>query len=650
MKNRAVEIISRGALGGLGFGLAVGIVHFAIGIALIISMGQPPMTWFAAKTILMEVPLAVIIGIILSPLHLLNRARYIQPAIMAVLWILMERYVAIDPSKLQMWVAPSIVALVFFYFFQWVANKKMWIVVAVSIATPVILLIVPVVNYHVRGGYEVETQTTEAVDRAPENAPDVVVVVLDTVRARSVSAYGYERKTTPVFDEFAKKSMLFEQATAPSTWSLPSHASLFTGNLPSSHNGHAETRWLDDKMPTIAQSMAKAGWETRCFTANPHITPSFGLTRGFGWSDNAWLMGAGARGFSFIYRLVDALGATAMDKGGALVVDNLRNWMDQRPDDAAPAFVFVNFLEAHFPFHQLPDKFRNLYTKQPLSELRKHGQMAFGAQMGRQLTEEEYNTIRQPILDLYDAGVVYTDYLFGQVLDIWRKRGTLEETVFIVLGDHGEHVGEHGAFGHLASLYQEDLWVPFLVYYPPLIKTGKRVKQEVSTMGAFATIFDLLNLKPLDTLQYASLLPAMDEENGAVFGRPVISERFEEKLLSSRFKPGTANGKGPLLSPWGRYRVYRSGRFKLARHFEKGKFSTYLFDLEADPGEMKDLAADPASEGYLKQMEEELKNWEILLKLPSLDGKPPPAAKKGDSKLSDQAREQLKALGYIGDE
>jgi arylsulfatase A-like enzyme len=644
-----MKLLKQGAVGGLGYGYAVCLVHLAMGMGVIMSLGMPPLTWFAAKTLFIEVPLAVVFGLITSPIHLHTKGKYLQPIAMALIWIAMERFVAIDPDKLQMWLAPPVGALALFYGFQWLWQKKSKVVLGISIAAPIVLLAIPVIKYNFSGGYDVKSVEKSA--DPPKNAPDVVFIVMDTVQAPHVSAYGYERKTTPRFDAFAKEGALFEQATAPGTWSLPAHASLFTGALPSVNNAHAETRFLDDKMPILAESLAKAGFETRCFTANPHITPGFGLTRGFGWSDNAWLTGAGGRGFTFIYRLIDALGVSAQDKGGALVAGNVADWMSQRPKDAPPAFVFINFLEAHFPFHQLPDEFRYAYTKESLSDLRSYGQIAFGAQMGRQLTPLEFDMIRQPIVDLYDGGVKYTDYLLGKIIDIWRKRGTLDKAIFVILADHGEHVGEHGMFGHVTSVYQQDLRVPFMFRYPPRIKAGQRIAQEVSTLGVFATIFDLLGMKAPETVQVGSLMPAMEAETQGggkpVFGRPVMSERFEEKLLSSRFKSGTANGKGPLLSPWGRYRTYRSGRFKLAKHFAEGKFSTYLFDLEADPGEMNDLAGEESAKSDLARMEDELKNWEIVLKIPSLDGKPAPVRASEEPKLNDEALEQLKALGYV---
>lgn len=653
-KTSIFEMLKRGTISGAGYGVSVSVVHLAMGMILIVAMGMPPLTWFSAKSLLFEIPLAIIIGVLISPVFLTSKGRRIHPAALMLIWIAMEFYVAVDPSKPQMWLMPPVVGAIIYFLFQWLWQNRPKTVAIVALLAPIVLLAIPVLNYQAGGGYDMKEIVKKR--EAPKDAPDVVFLVMDTVRAHNVSAYGYERNTTPIFDAFAKEGTLFENAMSPGTWSLASHASMFTGMLPSAHDAHAETNFLQEDIPTIAQTLAESGFETRCFTANPHITPGFGLTRGFGWSDNAWITGAGGRGFTFVYRLVDSLGLfTAQDKGGAMVANNVENWMKQRPKDGPPAFIFVNFLEAHFPFHQLPVEFRNEYTKEPLNDLRTAGQLAFGAQMGRLLTKEEQDQIRQPILDLYDGGIKYTDYLLGKIIDIWKKRGTLDNTIFVVVGDHGEHSGEHDMFGHLTSVYQEDLHVPFMVRYPEKIAAGRRVSQEVSTLGIFSTVFDLVNLEVPKTVQFGSLMPAMSlgKPGDEPFGRPVMAERFEKKLLSSRFKPGTSNGKGPLLNPRGRYRVYRTGDYKLTKHFENGKFSTHLFDLVVDPNEMNDLAKNPNAKTVLDQAEKELRNWELVLKLPGLDGKKAPShsSRKGKSakanQLSDEAKEQLKALGYM---
>ena len=657
LNKQILDLIKQGVLAGAGYGFSVCMIHLAAGMFIIMKMGMPPLTWFSAKTIVLEVPLAIIIGLLVSPVFLLKKGRWIHPAILTLLWIAMELFVAVDPGKPVLWLMPPLAGAAFYYLFQWIWQKRRWVVFAAVAALPVVLLAMPEINYRAGSGYDV-TPVKKKQD-APKDAPDVVFVVLDTVRAHNVSAYGYKRETTPIFDQFAKEGTLFENAMAPGTWSLASHASMFTGMLPSAHDAHGETNYLEEDIPTMAEAFAESGYETRCFTANPHITPGFGLTRGFGWTDNAWITGAGGRGFSFIYRLVDSLELfTATDKGGATVARNVENWMAQRPDDGPPAFIFVNFLEAHFPFHQLPDEFRWAFGKQPLNELREADQLAFGAQIGRLLNAEQQRQIRQPMVDLYDGGIRYTDYLLGKVIDVWKKRNALDDTIFVVVGDHGEHVGEHKMYGHLTSVYQEDLHVPFMFRYPGRIDAGKRVSQEVSTLGIFSTLFELTGLKTPETVQFGSLMPAMsplkEGEQPKPFGRPVMAERFEKALQASRFKPGTANGEGPLLNPRGRYRVYRAKEYKLVKHFENGKISTHMFDLQVDPQEMTDLAQNPDAKPVVEQMEEELKNWETYLKLPGIDGKSNSgkSGKSGKSgprknQLSDEAQEQLKALGYM---
>lgn len=623
----------------LGFAAAVGIVHLIMGIGLIIAMGMPPLTWFAARSILYELGVAILVGAVVSPVLLLRRGRWIFPLLMTAIWIGLELWVAVDTTKPQMWLVPSLVALGLYGLGSRVGGKRPGVVIAVAVVIPVVALIIPVIKDKTSPGVQGTTEST-ATATAPPDAPDVLFIVMDTVRARSVSAYGYERETTPHFDRLAREGLFFHNATAPGTWSLAAHASIFTGSFPSVHHGHAETRYLDGTFPTLAETMAEAGWETYCFTANPFISDSFGLTRGFQFNDQAWITGAGGRGFSFIYRLLDALGLSSGDKGGGTVIGNLQRWMADRPADAPPAFVFVNFLEAHFPFHQLPPEFRNAFTDMPVSELRDIGQIAFGVQFGRQLTEREMQRVHQPIKDMYDGGVLYTDHLMNQVVDLWRERGTLDETILIVLGDHGELVGEHGAFGHMPPMYEEALHVPFILRYPPAIEPGSQVEPAISTVGTFATIMDLLDLPVPDTVQVGSLLPALE---GRPAGQPALAERYEEEMLAARFGEGEANGEGPLLSPRGRYRTYRQDDLKLAVHYEEGEFGTWLFDLAQDPGEMVDIS-ETRVEDYQRMMQE-LQTWEAALGLSPLDAEG--RGTEGAPEVDDAAMEQLKALGYV---
>lgn len=628
-------MLKAGLMGGLGWGVAITIVHLVQGIGLIVALGVPPLTGFAARTIPMEVLLGTVAGLLLAPATRLPRGEWVHPLLLAALWIGLERYVAVDPSKLPMWIAPTVVALVVFAIGRAIWKRSPMGAVTLAAVIPAITLAVP----EILEANKPPLPMREGAAQAPAGAPDVLFIVMDTVRAQSSSAYGYERPTTPNFDRLAKEGLLFKDANSPATWSLPAHAALFTGTFPSWNNANDETRFLDDRLPTIAETLADAGWQTRCFSANPHISDSFGLTRGFQANDKAWSTGTSARNFSFIYRLIDTtpLGG-AEDKGGSVVVGNIERWMEDRPADGPPQFVFVNFLEAHFPFHQLPHEFLNAYQDRPLSELRDINQIAFGVQFGRQLTDEEFQIVHQPLVDMYDAGVLYTDHLVGEVIEVWRKSGRLDNTVVIVLGDHGEAVGEHGSFGHVTPVSEVVLRVPMAIRYPERIPAGSVIEPAVSTVGVYATVLDLLSLKVPGVYQVGSLMPGLQGEE---VGKPVLAERFEEHMLAGRFKPGEANGSGPLVNPRSRYRTYRSGDYKLVQHLTDGKF---LFNLAQDPGETQDLAA--AEPQKVDALSLELREWQGTLALPDLDA-PVDAPKGMPENLGEEEIEALRALGYM---
>lgn len=634
-ESSTASMLKAGLLGGLGWGMAISMVHLAQGIGLIVALGTPPMTGFAAKTVPMELVLGVLAGLLFAPVTRLTKNPWAHPLVLAAAWIGLERFVAVDPSKILMWVGPTLGALLVFAIGRAIWRRMPAAVLGLSVAIPAITLVIPEAIEASKPPLPVR----EGAAQAPAGAPDVLFIVMDTVRAQSTSAYGYERKTTPNFDRIAQEGVLFKDANSPATWSLPAHAALFTGTFPSWNNANAETRFLDDKLPTLAETLGDAGWQTRCFSANPHISDSFGLTRGFQANDKAWATGTSARNFSFIYRLVDALHlGGAEDKGGSIVVGNIERWMKSRPADAPPQFVFVNFLEAHFPFHQLPEEFLNEFQDRPVSELREINQIAFGVQFGRQLTDEEYEIVHQPLVDMYDAGVLYTDHLVGEVLDVWEEAGLLDNTIVVVIGDHGESVGEQGAFGHVTPMNEQVLRVPFAIRYPKKIQAGSVVDQPISTVGTYATVLDLLGLNPPSVYQVGSLLPGIQ---GDEVGKPVLAERFEEHMLSARFGEGEANGKGPLVNPRGRFRAYRSGDYKLVQHTTDG---TVLFNLSSDPMESRDIAGN---DKYTTQaMVSELESWQARLGLPALDA-PIDAPKSLPENLSAEELEALRALGYI---
>lgn len=630
------DTLKAGLQTGAGFGVSIALVHLAHGIGLLVALGQPPLTGMAIQSFFMELVLVLPFALLLSPLRRLPRGEWLMTAALVLCWIGLERWVAVDPSKLPMWVGPSIGSVVVFAIGRALWKRSKGLTVGVAAALFVVLLLVPVIRYNLT----IDEGADVAKGEAKPDAPDVLVIVMDTVRAMSTSTYGYERETTPNLDKLAAEGVVFEDAYAPATWSLPAHAAIFTGTYPSRNNAHAETRFLSEgggTLPTMAEHLALSGYETYAFSANPHISDAFGLTRGFMHNDKAWQSGTSARGFSFIYRIVDALGiGTVTDKGGAQVVDNIDRWMSRRDMSDGPAFVFVNFLEAHFPFHQMPDEFLYAYQDRDINELREIGQVSFGVQFGRQLSDSELDRIRQPIVDMYDGGVLYTDYLVGQVVDLWRERGLLDNTVVVVLGDHGEVVGEHDAYGHVTPMVEEDLRVPLVMRYPAAIPAGSRVSQGVSTVGTFASITDMLDIPDSPIVQVRSLIPGIDKVE---VGKPLLAERFEEEMMAGRFAPGTANGKGPLVNPRGRYRAFRYGDYKLVQHSTDGSF---LYNLAVDPGELDELSAKEPEK--LAEMTQRLERTLDELGLPALDAE---ITMEQGGEVDCETCQSLLALGYV---
>jgi arylsulfatase A-like enzyme len=464
----------------------------------------------------------------------------------------------------------------------------------------------------------------------------VVVIVLDTVRAENVSTYGYRRPTAPALDALAAEGALFLDATSPSTWSLPSHASLFTGRYPSSHGAHAEHQYLDARFPTLAEALQLGGYETFCITANAWISDGLGLTRGFAWQDESLRSHGGAgRGFSFIHRLLDRLGLQEADKGGGLVASRFEAWARERPADAPrPAFVFLNFIEAHFPYHQLPHEALHRFTDLPYGALRKLSLDLLGQQFGG--PGRPVKEAAEPARDMYDGGVVYTSELLSRVVEALRARGTLDRTVLVVLADHGELLGERsGFFGHGPSLYQEAVGVPLVVRYPPQIPAGARIEAPVSTLGVFATVLDLAGLPAPPTLQVGSLAPLARGENGAG-GGPILAEQHRAVELgggSPRAWPD------PQMDSSLRYRLLREGSLKLVATSAGGHL---LYDLAVDPGETRDVAAERPDD--LARMTARLAEVDEQLGLPALDA--PLAAGDGAPELDEATRAQLRALGY----
>lgn len=324
------------------------------------------------------------------------------------------------------------------------------------------------------GVWLVVALTVASVGRAPVLAgqgdgPDVLLVVVDTLRRDHVGAYGYSRDTTPVIDALAAQGTRYSRARATSSWTLPSHASLFTGELPSVHGVTEGDPLLRPGTPTLASRLGERGYARVGYSANAWVSAGTGLHEGF---DAMRFLGDEG----IVSQLVLPLAvARPVDLGSAAIVRAFRADVARAQ---GPVFAFVNLLEAHEPFGTLPEGDLNVFASEPLDPLlgrvwvrdmprfwcrcaRAAGELAC---VDGQYRANE--TRIRGVIDRYDAGIRYADRQIRALVEAMEARG--RPLIVVVTSDHGERLGEQRQLGHMVWLDDVLLDVPLVVRAPGL--------------------------------------------------------------------------------------------------------------------------------------------------------------------------------------
>jgi arylsulfatase A-like enzyme len=286
-----------------------------------------------------------------------------------------------------------------------------------------------------------------------------VLVVLDNVRADHVGAYGYPRSTTPNLDALAGDGMRFSRALAPSSWTRPSVASLFTSRLPSEHGAVAMQSSLADAIPTLAETLRAAGYRTVGFSANfVHVSERGGMARGFEhWTSLSF---PALEDVDELWRMPDGDGdglALRAPRGEELT----RAVLDALPSGSEPLFLYVHYMDAHVPWVPDPERWRR-FSRSGETPGRAAAPSDYVVRLAAerpQVAEQE----RRRLVDLYDAQIAAADAALGELLQGLRERGVCPACVVTVAADHGEELGDHGGWFHGANLYGESLAVPLVL-------------------------------------------------------------------------------------------------------------------------------------------------------------------------------------------
>jgi arylsulfatase A-like enzyme len=481
--------------------------------------------------------------------------------------------------------------------------------------------------------------------------PNVLFVVLDTVRKDHLTVYGHDRPTTPALESFADEAHVYEEAVAPAPWTLPVHASMFTGRYPSDHGATQEDPYLAGAT-TLAESLSAAGYATSCFSSNAWITPYTRLTAGFDAQDNFFkvmpgdlLSGPLAAAWQRINdsdrlrgvadRLVE-LGNAVHERlaaGGGedsktpSVVDSTIDFVD---DADGPFFSFINLMDAHMPYHP-PEEYAAEFAPGVDSTAVCQNSKAYNCG-ARDIDDEEWTAIR----GLYDAEIRHMDAQLERLFDHLKRAGEWDETMVVVCADHGELHGEHGLYGHEFNIYDPLVNVPLLVKHPEL--PAGRTDEQVELLDLYHTVLDATGAEPggepLD--QARSLLTEQRREFAFVeYHRPVV------ELNQLESKAAAAGIDLPEESRY--YSRMRAARRPDAKYIRNERIPDEAYRLDADPGETDDRAGaeDPAIAAVaeaLAEFESEVGGEWTLTEV---------GGEEVLSGMDEDAQDRLRDLGYI---
>ena len=330
-----------------------------------------------------------------------------------------------------------------------------------------------------------------------KGSPNVLFIVLDTVRAKSLSLHGYGRQTTPRLDRLARSGVKFDQARSSAPWTLPSHATMFTGRWPSELFQYHE-QCLDSSIPTLAGFLGRNGYSTGGFVANTfYCNSGFGLSNGFDHYEDFYETfdispAEVIRNSEMGRRLYTMLGENLAPrpdgrKDADQINSDLLSWLSTRK--GRPFFAFLNYLDAHAPYIP-PARATHHFGRRP--ETPADIQFLNAWQKFEYLSDDSRQT--ELARDAYDDCIAYLDDALGRLFDDLGRQGLMENTLVVVTADHGEELGEHKLVGHGRSLYQDELHVPLLIVKPGLAPSGQVVAEPVSLRDLPATIVDLVGL------------------------------------------------------------------------------------------------------------------------------------------------------------
>lgn len=406
---------------------------------------------------------------------------------------------------------------------------------------------------------------------------NLVFIVVDAGRRDRFGCYGYARGTTPEIDKLARQSTVFDRMIAPAPWTLPSHASLFTGLYSREHGADRPALKMRTGLVTLGEYLQRHGYASVFVSNNPLVSRRWGildeasqvlLRRDF---DRDYRRGVGTK---WARRVKTLLGA--FDKGARATNHLVKDLLSTLH---SPFFLFINYMECHWSYTP-PRSFERRFVRRPYSV----AQSAFHrVRMRRRRSWEPVPADNQEELgllsDLYDASLAYVDSRVGELLEILDRDGRADDTVVIITADHGENLGDHGLIGHGMHLYQTLLHVPFLARIPG--RSPARIEGLVQLTDVFPGLCGLLGVGApahlVDRRFAVNPFALAPGERGRPFAFAEWHQ-WEAERLQKRLR------KFPRFRSTPSMEAVQDEQFKLI--VEPASGTELLFDLQADPGEL----------------------------------------------------------------
>jgi len=417
---------------------------------------------------------------------------------------------------------------------------------------------------------------------------NILLIIVETLRAKHLSCYGYDRNTSPNIDSLARDGVLFKRNFSQSPWTLPSISSIFTSLYSSVHGAVVHGDILSDKYFTLAEALRSKGFKTQGFISGHFARKKYGLAQGF---DE--------------YNEKNVLGQDSVSSG-KLTNDAIK-WIGNNKDNKF--FLFLQYYDPHYnytyneEFSFYKEKTQNIYNCIPIEKIRKLAPI---------LSEEDKKTL----LGYYDSEISVVDDNLGKLFNYLKQNNLYDSTVIVFTADHGEEFGEKGYYGHTFSVANSVLHIPLIFHVPGNKHKGRIVENVVSSIDIYPTILDLLDMEIPQQIQGYSLM----EYIVRVGSKYPVKESFAELFL-----------KNKQVS-------LQTKKWKVVhQRLSNGQLEEHLYDIENDPYELRDVSNkyNAEKDKYSKLLIEKQKKIDINKDLHQ------------KRTLSDSEIEHIKSLGYM---